>query len=317
MFFIYSNDNFLIKRQIEKLTQKINVDKEYEIFEYSLIDDPISSILEEINTYSIFSTKKIIIINECWFVTENKIKMNKTYDLKFIEQILNSTNKEVQIIMTLNSDKFSKRLKITKLVEEKCKLLKLDEPNSEQKKDILVKKLENNKIEYENEALELFIEKLPNDMHVFTNELAKIISLNKKLTCQLVEEITMKYHNFDTFQIANCFLSNDVKMFLKQWSSYLEINSDIFSFLALLANNLITLRNILILKQKNMNNSEIASTLAINPYRISKLLEQNKLNIDKINDKIKVLYVLEKNIKNGIYDSKIIPEIELLKMFNF
>ncbi|WP_339020221.1 DNA polymerase III subunit delta [Spiroplasma endosymbiont of Atherix ibis] len=317
MFFVYSNDNFLIKKQVEKLIQKINTNKEYEIFDYSLIDDSISSILEEINTYSIFSTKKIIIINDCWFVSESKIKMHKNYDIKFVEQILNSANKEVQIIMTLNSNKFSKRLKITKLVEEKCKLLKLEEPNSEQKKDILVKKLENAKIEYENDALELFIEKLPNDMQVFTNELAKIISLNKKLTCQLVEEITMKYHNFDTFQIANCFLSNDVKMFLKQWLSYLEINNDIFSFLILLANNLITLRNILIYKEKNMNNSKIASILSINFYRISKLLEQNKLNIDKINDKIKILYVLEKNIKNGIYDSKIIPEIELLKMFDF
>ncbi|WP_338984309.1 DNA polymerase III subunit delta [Spiroplasma endosymbiont of Diplazon laetatorius] len=317
MFFVHSNDNFLIKRQVEKLIQKANVNGDYEIFEYSLIDDPISSILEEVNTYSIFSSKKIIVINDCWFVNESKVKLHKTYDVKFVEQILNSTNEEVEIIMTLNSEKFSKKLKIAKLTEQVCKMLKLDEPTTDQKKQIMIKKLENAQIEYDNEALNLFIDKLPSDMQVFTNEINKIISLNKKLSVSLVEEITTKYHKFDTFQLANCFISNDVKTFLKQWESYMEINNDIFSFLALLASNLITLRNVLLFKQKRMNNSEIASILGANPYRVSKLLEQNKLDISQINDKIKVLYSLEKNIKGGIYDNKIIPEIELLKMFNF
>ncbi len=153
-------------------------------------------------------------------------------------------------------------------------------------------------------------------MQVFTNEINKIISLRKKVTKNLINEITSKYNNFDSFQIANCFISNDIKTFLKQWSSYMEINNDIFSFLALLASNLITLRNIILLKEERMSNSEIASVLGANPYRISKLLEQNKLNIKQINDKIKLLYLLEKNIKSGVFDNKIIPEIELLKMFD-
>ncbi|ALD66449.1 DNA polymerase III subunit delta [Spiroplasma cantharicola] len=316
MFFVYSNDNYLIKKQIDKLSQKANTDGEYEIFEYSLIDDSILKIIEEINTYSIFSTKKIIIINDCWFVNESKVKLHKDYDVKYVEQILNKNNSEVEVIMTLNSDKFSKKLKIAKLTDEKCKMLKLDEPNLVQKKAIVTKKLENAKIEFDSDSIEIFLDKLPNDMQVFTNEINKIIALRKKVTKKLIDEITSKYNNFDSFEIANCFISNDIKTFLKQWSSYMEMNNDIFSFLALLASNLVTLRNIILLKEEKMSNSEIASTLGANPYRISKLLEQNKLNIKQINDKIKLLYLLEKNIKGGIFDNKIIPEIELLKMFN-
>ncbi|WP_339033309.1 DNA polymerase III subunit delta [Spiroplasma endosymbiont of Cantharis rufa] len=316
MFFVYSNDNFLIKKQIDKLCQKANIDNEYDIFEYSLIDDSIIKIVEEITTYSIFSSKKIIVINDCWFVNESKIKLYKDYDSKYVEQILNNNSSEVEIIMTLNSDKFSKKLKIAKLTEEKCKMLKLEEPNLIQKKEIVTKRLENAKIEFDLDSIEIFLDKLPNDMQVFTNEINKIISLRKKVTKSLINEITSKYNNFDSFQIANCFISNDINTFLKQWSSYMEINNDIFSFLALLASNLITLRNIILLKEERMSNSEIASVLGANPYRISKLLEQNKLNIKQINDKIKLLYLLEKNIKSGIFDNKIIPEIELLKMFD-
>ncbi|WP_342274969.1 hypothetical protein [Spiroplasma endosymbiont of Cantharis lateralis] len=134
MFFVYSNDNFLIKKQIDKLCQKANIDNEYDIFEYSLIDDSIIKIIEEITTYSIFSSKKIIVINDCWFVNESKIKLHKDYDSKYVEQILSNNSSEVEIIMTLNSEKFSKKLKIAKLTEEKCKMLKLEEPNLMQKK---------------------------------------------------------------------------------------------------------------------------------------------------------------------------------------
>ncbi|WP_339030930.1 DNA polymerase III subunit delta [Spiroplasma endosymbiont of Cantharis nigra] len=316
MFFVYSNDNFLIKKQIDKLCQKANIDNEYDIFEYSLIDDSIIKIIEEITTYSIFSSKKIIVINDCWFVNESKIKLHKDYDSKYVEQILRNNSSEVEIIMTLNSEKFSKKLKIAKLTEEKCKMLKLEEPNLIQKKEIVTKRLENEKIEFDIDSIEIFLDKLPNDMQVFTNEINKIISLRKKVTKSLINEITSKYNNFDSFQIANCFISNDIKTFLKQWSNYMEINNDIFSFLGLLASNLITLRNIILLKEERMSNSEIASILGANPYRISKLLEQNKLNIKQINDKIKLLYLLEKNIKSGVFDNKIIPEIELLKMFD-
>gem|GEM_PF-7120614 len=69
------------------------------------------------------------------------------------------------------------------------------------------------------------------------------------------------------------------------------------------------------LYDRGENYSQIASSLNQNPYRISKLLSQNLLDISEINDRIKMLYTLEKNIKDGFIDNKIIPELELIKMF--
>ncbi|AHI52926.1 DNA polymerase III subunit delta [Spiroplasma culicicola] len=316
MFFVHSADQFLIRKQVNKLIDKINVAQDHEVFSFSFIDNSINEIFEEINTYSLFSVKKIIVINDCWFVNEAKIKLHKDFDNKYIEKIIANQNTDISIIFTLNSDKFSKKLKIAKLIEANTKVLKIDMPTFEQKQQLIIKKLQNNEIDYDLEGVNYFIDVILDDMNVFENELNKLINLKQKVTVELIKQNIINYLQYDVFEITNSFLKKDLATFLKQWRNYIEINSNIFSFLALLANQFITLRNILLLKNMNFNNYDIASRLSQNPYRVQKLLQENTLNVSEINDKIKSLYTLERNIKLGKVDAKVIPEYEFIKMFN-
>lgn len=316
MIFIYSTDSFLIKKQLNKTINSINGDNEFEIFAFSLIEDPLSVIYAEIATYSLFSKKKIIIINDCWFVTENKIKLHKDFDIKSLERILENYNHDdIKIIMTLNYDKLSKRLKITKQIEKKAKFLKLNPLSLEEKKEFLTKKITKAAITYEEDALNLFLEYVNDDMLVFINEINKLIILNKHITKEMIKENIFKYYQFNIFDILNTFIKKDLNEFMKNWSPYFEVNNNIFAFISMLSNQFIILRNSLLLYNRGENYNQIASSLNQNPYRISKLLSQNLLDITEINDKIKMLYTLEKNIKDGFIDNKIIPELELIKMF--
>ncbi|QEH61892.1 DNA polymerase III subunit delta [Spiroplasma chinense] len=315
MFFIHSEDKFLIKKQLDKLIGMLNKENEYEVYSYSLIEDSIKEIYEEINTYSLFNSKKIIIISDCWFVNESKVKLHKDFDNSFIEKILANNNEDIEVFMTLNSEKFSKKLKIAKLVESNTKVMKLDSPNYDQRKQLICKKLEKNNISYDNQAIELFLNSIGSDLGVLDNEMSKLISLNKHITEELIKENVAKYSTFDVFEIATSFITNDLNKFLKGWESYIETNSNTFSFLALLSSQFTVLRNALVLKSMNYANAQIASTLGQNPYRVQKLLQENRLDIKGINGKIKALYELEKNIKEGVVDSRIIPEFELIKMF--
>ncbi|AOG60504.1 DNA polymerase III subunit delta [Spiroplasma helicoides] len=315
MILIYSLDNYLIKKQLDKLIDKINVNNDHEVFHYSLIEDSINNIYEQINTYSLFANKKIVIINDCYFLNESKISLHKDFDSKIIENIMNFNNNNVEIIFTLNSDKLSKKLNISKKMVEKAKTLYLEIPSYDQKKSIMINKLTKNAISYEEEAIEEFFNCISDDMQVFSTELNKIINLQKHVNVELVKNITNRDFHYDIYKIVNSFINLDLKAFLKGWSAYIETNGNIYSFLALLSNQFSVLRNSLLLKKKNFKNNEIADFLKQNPYRIQKLLIENRLNINQINDRIKLLYKLENNIKRGKIDSKILPELELIKCF--
>lgn len=314
MFFVYGLDKYILNKQVNKLIEKINSNNEYEIFKYSLIEDKTSKINEEINTFSLFSSKKIVVIYDSWFVTESKVSLNKEYDQSIIEKILDSQNEDVDVIFVLESDKFSKKLKIAKKVEEKCKVIKLDSLSSDQIITIVSKKLSANEIGYDQDALTQFVEMIPNDMSVVSNELNKLIELKEYVTVELVKENMGKYYDFDIFDISNAILEGDINKFLVGWHQYKELNNDLFRFSALVASNLISIRNIKLLRESGNNQNQIADRLGINSYRVKKLLELNTGNVAEINEKIKKLYLLNYNISRGLIDQKIIPELELLRI---
>ncbi|QBQ07718.1 DNA polymerase III subunit delta [Spiroplasma gladiatoris] len=315
MFFIYSEDLYLINKQIEKLISKINTNNDYEIYKYSLIDNSLNGIFNQINTYSLFFNKKIIIINDCWFVNETKVSLNKDYNKDIIEKIIANNNPDVEIIFTLNSDKFSKKLKITKTIESQMKVLKLEKPDYNKKIEYLTKKLNNANITFDNIALNYFIDNVDDNMYLITSEIDKLILLNKHISIDLVKNSITKSLQYNIFELAESFIKLDLNSFLKNWSNYIELNSNIIGFLSLLTSQFCVLRDSIILKNQNKDINNIASILGQNPYRIKKLMSENRINIKKINDTIKMLYILEKNFKNGQVDNKIIPELEFIKMF--
>gem|GEM_PF-4909849 len=149
-------------------------------------------------------------------MTENKVKLHKDFDIKFLEKILENYNhNDIKIIMTLNYDKLSKRLKITKQIEKKAKILKLNPLSLEEKKEFLIKKITKAAITYEEDALNLFLEYVNDDMLVLINEINKLIILNKHITKEMIKENIYKYYQFNIFDILNTFLKKDLNEFIK------------------------------------------------------------------------------------------------------
>lgn len=64
MYFVYGNDPFLVEKNIKKLCKRINATNEYDIIKYSFVDNSPEAIINEINTYGLFSSKKIIILED-------------------------------------------------------------------------------------------------------------------------------------------------------------------------------------------------------------------------------------------------------------
>ncbi|ASP28226.1 DNA polymerase III subunit delta [Spiroplasma corruscae] len=315
MYLVYSKDSYLLNKQISKIINKLLEKDTYEIHKYSLIDSNLSSIYEECVTLSIFSSKKIIIIDECWFLTEKKIKLHSSFDIDGFMKLLNIINDNIILILALNNDNYSKRLKISKEVENRSKVIEIKAPSEDEKKQLLVKRLETLNISYDDLAIDYLLSYLPNDMGIFVNEVEKLINYNTHININLIKTIVNKYMNFDIFGLLDSILANDVNDFINKYRLYIESNNDIFGFIALVSNTYITIRNIIICKESNLNDNEIISKLNINPYRY-KIITSKKLDkLELINDKINTLYYLEKNLKNGQFDNKIIPEFKLLQIF--
>ncbi|WP_051636030.1 DNA polymerase III subunit delta [Mesoplasma photuris] len=313
MRFIYSVDSFLLKKAVGKLIKQINFNDQYEVIELSLIDDDFNMIIETVNSMSLFNEPKIVVIKDAYFVNEQKITLHKNFsESKLNEYILkNKSNNEV--IFTLNSDKFSKKLKLAKYIQEVCEVQNippLDEPQIIKYIETLFKR--ENKI-IDQSIIKVVMNNLPLDLQIITNEVIKLSAISNELTEQVVLDNITKYVENDIFAISDAFIKNDIDRFLKLYKDFILLNDEQIGLLNLMNANISFMRDVKILYQQGKTMAVIAEKLSANPYRVKLAINANDIKIRQLNDKIKLLYKIQTEIMNGKMDQKVMPEYQFIR----
>ncbi|ATZ18765.1 DNA polymerase III subunit delta [Williamsoniiplasma somnilux] len=315
MHFIYSSDLFLLKKHLDKIIKNISKDKKCEIIEHSFIEDSLQDIKNTLITFSMFEDFKIIILKESWFVNESKVQLHKDFNNETLISMLSKIAPNTEVIFTLNSDKFSKKLKIANFIKYNFEIYKIEKLSEQTTFNYINEFFKRNNKIIENETISYIVNNLPNDMQVISNELNKFINIpENEITLKIVAENLNKYFDVDIFELSNHFINNDLTGFLNKFKDFSIINNDLTGFLSLLNTNLSFTRNLIILKNQGVSDQEIAKKLNTTPYRIKMTLKFIKADINNLNDKIILLYNLNKKMMQGKSDNKIIPEYEFLKV---
>ncbi|ATZ17323.1 DNA polymerase III subunit delta [Williamsoniiplasma luminosum] len=315
MYFIYSDDNFLLKKQTQKIIKTITVEN-VEIESYSFVENSMEEIINALRSYSFFTEQKIIILEDAWFTTDAKKPLHKTFLAKtFLEVLAQGFNENNILIFTVESNKISNKSAITNWLTKNANVEYVAKLNEQQIKNYINQSFVRKNKTIENQAIDFLVELLPNEMQIINSEITKLLKLSTtNLTLEDAQKNTTNYYEHDIFQLVNDFLSSNINNFIVQYQNYKLFNADNIGLFALMGNNLSILRDALILDQKGYSNAEIAGKLEINPYRLKMLLMIKKNSINQLNDKIKMLYNLIKRIVTGQADTLIIPEYELIKI---
>ena len=166
-YLIYGVDKYLIDKEIDKIIKKNKIDNN-SIIRYSLNEDSIDNILEDANTFNLFSDTKLIIVNDAnIFTSSNDILTDK------IINYLNNYNDKSYLVFTLLSDKIDNRKKITKVMSDKGNVIDLN------KKDIdtnyIISYLKENGYQINMSDARMILNKVGNNLFSINNELDKLM----------------------------------------------------------------------------------------------------------------------------------------------
>lgn len=319
MFLIYGEDDFLIKMQKNKILKKINPDNEYDLQEYNYLENSLISILNDANTIPLFSDKRIIIINDSYFITEKKIIAkvdNKEYLTNLMEYLL-APNPSTFIIFICPVNNISNRLKITKKMLELTSVLKATNLSyNELTKFIDNYVVKNNGVIKQN-LINKVVDYLPNNLYIIKNELKKLLLIDKVITNDLIENNMTKYLDTDIFKLVDDLLRNDLNNFLINYHYLQERGLSSIALLALITNSVIFTRDIIVLSALKKTPSQIAEILQIHLFRVKKIYEHiHNFSIKKANNIIKELFWIDYNIKKGIIRKEISSDLYLIKLFD-
>lgn len=308
-YLIYGVDKYLIDKEIDKIIKKNKIDNN-SIIRYSLNEDSIDNILEDANTFNLFSDTKLIIVNDAnIFTSSNDILTDK------IINYLNNYNNKSYLVFTLLSDKIDNRKKITKVMSDKGNIINLN------KKDVdtnyIISYLKDNGYQINMSDARMILNKVGNNLFSINNELDKLMLF--KLEDKVIDKNSIDLlinENIDSslFALVDSITNKDKNKMLKLYHECL-LESDPIMIINMLANKYILLYQVKRLISDGYSDDKIAKELEVHPYPVK--LARNmcySYSVKEILDIILKLANLDKDIKLGNVNGEVGLEFLLLSI---
>ena len=273
-YFIENEDNFLIEEKIKEIIKKEKFN-DVTPTTYDLELTSLENALEDLDTYSFLTNKKVIIIRGL----DKIVKKNLDYDIDssldhLYKYLKNSVEDNLLIIRVNKSDSkqnMYKKLKSLCTVEE----IKTD-----------IKKLVQDKLKdykLEKRFIDYLIEYCNNDITKISNEVEKLKNYRleeKELTIKDIDDLVIKEYG-DSKNLFFSFLENvgkkDIENSLKSYRELKNYDMNDLGLLTSISNQVRLMYIVKIYEEKKYSNDEIAKRINAKPYRIMKIRELTRL----------------------------------------
>lgn len=305
-YLIYGPEKSLIQNELNNLLKKLNID---DIIKYDMTNSNLVDVIEDASTVGLFSTKKIIILEDCYFLGANKT----IEDLDKLEQYLEKYNKDNYCIFLSYMEKVDTRKKIYKLLS-KHKIIELKKIDVEYIKKYVEETLKQEHYQIEN--INYFIEKVGSNLHNAQNELNKLMmyKLNEKvITNDDIDRVTIHTVEEEIFALSDAIIAKNTEKSLTLLEEFLNKNYDEMQIIMLLASQFRFLFQVKHLLNKNISEAEIAKILGANPYRIKFTVKKlYSYSENMLLDYIQKLAKIDHDIKLGLMDKKLALELFII-----
>lgn len=307
-YILYGLDKSLIKNELNKLIEQINTK---DIITYDLNTISIEEIIDDASTISMFSSKKLIIVEN-----SNFLCANKTLDcIEKLENYLTSYNSDTHIIFIVNKESIDARKKITKLIKEKGEIIELNKIDDNYLIDYITSILKQN--EFKIEDINYFLNKTGKNLNNIKNELEKLLIYKtdtKTITNEDIDKISIKVLESEIFILSDAIIERNIPKSLELLNEFLNNSYDEMQIIMLLVSQFRFLFQVKRLINKNKNEEEIAKILDTKPYRI-KLTKKKLYNYNEqtLLNYIKKLAKIDHDIKLGIMDKSLALELFIIE----
>ena len=309
-YLLYGTEKFLINNEIKKIINKYNIE-DINISKYDLDINTLGEILDDIKTVSLFSSKKLIIIDNSYIFSRTTKKIDNNIEL---ENYLNNPIKDNIVIFINNLDKIDGVKKIVKVIKEKGIIIEFNKLNNITNN---VKKMFDNYI-VSNDNINYLINRIGNNIEILYQEIEKIKIYkldDKVITKDDIDNITSENINIDIFKFIDDIINKNKDCAIKTYKELLKINEEPIKIVALLASKFRLMYQTKILTGDGYNEEEISNLLNIHKYPVHLALTSGyKYSSDLLLNYMLELSNMDTKIKKGESDKNLALELFILKL---
>ena len=307
IYLLYGTEDFLIKKELSNL--KKNIDQN-DIVYFDLDEDSLKNIVDSANTMSLFSNKRMIIVDNSNIFSGNGKKRD---DVKYLEEYINNPNDNTILIFVLNNDSLDNRKKIVSLIKEKGKVIEFNDNYDIYK--IVKEMFDNYNISFSD--VRLLVNRVGSNLNILNNEIEKIKTYKDSdlnITSDDIYNLTTKTIDTDIFNLIDNIILNNKKEAIESYYEMIKLGEEPIKIIVLLSNQFRLMYQVKLLSSNRYGIFDMIKILNQKKYPIEKALEKSR-KYDKsiILKKLYELAELDINIKSGKIDKDIALELFILE----
>ncbi len=312
----YSSQRAWIQALLKKTIKETFPEKdEMNYTEVDLTFSPTQEIVDECESFSFCSDKKVVVAYNAYFLGKSKTKPVKGEESKWLLQYLENPNPSVDLYFVVYEDSLNEKSEYYKLIMKTSpQPILVGTPTLDKQGWVkyIVSYFKKRNITIDLDAAYEFYDRFNGDYSAFMSYADKLISYafdTQRISKREIEELVAAPLEEKVYEISNAICKGDKKTAFKvyQDQKVLAGNDVEIGLLTLLANQFRLLNEIQYLyNEENLTTDKIASVLKINPKRVEMCVR----NLRNMNDKtcpvaLENIYQAQKSILTGRADPTI------------
>ena len=306
-YLIYGPDRTIINNELNKLIKELKID---DIVKYDMTNSNLLDVIEDASTVGLFSSNKIIILDDCYFLNANKTIDN----IEELEKYLEKYNPNNYCIFICYSDKVDTRKKIYKLLKSKAKIIEKVKIDDDYLLNYVKEELERE--QYKIEDINYFLNRVGKNLNNIKNELNKLMMYkldSREIKNIDIDKIVIKSMEEEIFALTDAVILKNTELALNLLDSFLKKDYEEIQIIMLIAAQFRFLFQVKRLLNKGKSEGEIAKILEVNPYRVKFTVKKLYSYSEKmLLDYIQKLAKMDHDIKLGLINKKLALELFII-----
>ncbi|MDQ7194004.1 DNA polymerase III subunit delta, partial [Staphylococcus felis] len=272
----------MIEKETDQLIQKYlkKVPKDdFNFVKYNLYEANINQIMEEAMTLPLFSDKKVVLVQNAFIFTGEKIPQEMKTSLTQLINFVENYDSDTLMIFQVHSPKLDERKKLVKSVKKVANIKKIEQLSEEEMKAWISSYLQKEGKAINQEELEYFLGLTGIHYRIIQQELDKLllyIGERPTISKKDIELIVNRSLEQNVFLLTEYIQKGQKEKAISLMKDLIQLKEEPIKLLALITSTYRIYYQTKILSEKGYSPTQIAKTINVHPYRVKLALSQSR-----------------------------------------
>lgn len=277
VYTLIGTEEYLKRQFLRAIQYQMNEQEETDIVRLDLNEVALDAVLDEAETFSFFTDRKLLIVENSLFVTPKNPNPIEDHEQKRLLDYLNAPNSSTTIIFCVPYDQLDKRKKIGKAFLIDTQLVDISQLKEQAVRQYVLNYLQNAPFKITRDGVEALLVRTDFHLTHTMNELEKIETFatdrKEAISKGEINKLVPRSLEGDIFELTNAMVKRRVSRAVQIYRDLLLLGNEPIALHGLIVSQFRIIIQAKILSRQGEHEAQISKKLSVHPYRVKMALQ--------------------------------------------